>query len=76
MRFSIIGNNPPQKLLDMAINDDRIKILGYVDDVRPFFESATISVCPIRDGGGPELKFLMRWQWGCLLYPQPLDVKV
>ena len=58
MRFSIIGNNPPQKLLDMAKSDERIEVLGYVDDVRPYFAGATISICPIRDGGGTRLKIL------------------
>ena len=58
MRFSIIGNNPPQKLREMAINDQRIEVLGYVDDVRPYFAGATISICPIRDGGGTRLKIL------------------
>jgi glycosyltransferase involved in cell wall biosynthesis len=58
MRFSVIGNNPPQKLLDMARDDERIEVLGYVDDVRPYFAGATISICPIRDGGGTRLKIL------------------
>lgn len=58
MRFSIIGNNPPQKLLDIARNDERLEVLGYVDDVRPHFAEATISICPIRDGGGTRLKIL------------------
>ena len=58
IRFSLIGNNPPQKLLDMARNDERIEVLGYVDDVRSYFAGATISICPIRDGGGTRLKIL------------------
>jgi glycosyltransferase involved in cell wall biosynthesis len=58
MRFSIIGNNPPQKLLQMARNDERIEVLGYVDDVRPYFAGATMSICPVRDGGGTRLKIL------------------
>ena len=58
MRFTIIGNNPSQKLLEIAKNDAGIEILGYVDDVRPYFAKATISVCPIRDGGGTRIKIL------------------
>src|SRR3989337_1087524 len=42
----------------MAINDQRIEVLGYVDDVRPYFAGSTISICPIRDGGGTRLKIL------------------
>lgn len=58
MRLTIIGMNPPQKLLELAENDKRIEFLGYVDDVRPFFSEATISICPIRDGGGTRIKIL------------------
>lgn len=58
IQFTIIGNNPPQKLLEIAKNDKRIEVLGYVDDVRPFFSKATVSVCPIRDGGGTRIKIL------------------
>jgi len=58
MLFTIIGNNPPAKLLEISKNDERIEVLGYVDDVRPFFDQATISVCPIRDGGGTRIKIL------------------
>ena len=31
---------------------------GYVDDVRPYFQKATVFVCPITDGGGTRLKIL------------------
>ena len=58
IRFTIIGNNPPQKLLDIAKHDKEVEVLGYVDDVRPYFSKATISVCPIRDGGGTRIKIL------------------
>jgi len=58
MRFTIIGNNPPPKLLEIADYDKGIELLGYVDDVRPYFADATISVCPIRDGGGTRIKIL------------------
>ena len=58
IRLSIIGNNPPHKIREMATDDRGIDVLGYVDDVRPHFAGATISICPIRDGGGTRLKIL------------------
>ncbi len=57
-RLTIIGNNPPQKLVEIANHDRGIELLGYVDDVRPFFANAMISICPIRDGGGIRIKIL------------------
>jgi len=58
IRFTIIGSNPPKKLLEIANSDQSIEVLGYVDDVRPYFSEATVSVCPIRDGGGTRIKIL------------------
>jgi len=58
VRFTIIGNNPPAKLAEIAGNDKNIELLGYVDDVRPYFANAMISVCPIKDGGGTRIKIL------------------
>ena len=58
MRLTIIGNNPSSKLVEIAGNDSNIQLLGYVDDVRPYFSKALISVCPIIDGGGTRIKIL------------------
>jgi glycosyltransferase involved in cell wall biosynthesis len=41
-----------------AAHDRRLRVLGYVDDVRPYVESAAIYLCPIRVGGGTRLKIL------------------
>ena len=58
VRFTVIGNNPPAKLAEIAEKDCNIDLLGYVDDVRPFFANAMISVCPIINGGGTRIKIL------------------
>ena len=58
MRLTIIGSGAPPNLAEIARNDSRIELLGYVDDVRPYFARAMAVVCPIRDGGGTRLKIL------------------
>jgi polysaccharide biosynthesis protein PslH len=58
MKLTIIGNNPPPRLVEIADNDRKIELLGYVDDVRPHFARAAAVVCPIRDGGGTRVKIL------------------
>lgn len=58
VRMDVIGQDPPQKLLDLAKHDPSYKIYGFVDDVRPYIEAAGIYVCPIREGGGTRLKIL------------------
>ena len=54
---TIVGKNPLKELI-IAANDSRISVPGYVDDVRPYIDSASIYVCPIKDGGGTRLKIL------------------
>jgi glycosyltransferase involved in cell wall biosynthesis len=54
----VVGRQPPDWLKNQAALDDQVHVTGFVDDVRPYFEKATICVCPIREGGGTRLKIL------------------
>jgi glycosyltransferase involved in cell wall biosynthesis len=56
-RLAIVGRGAPPDLrrLDGARG---ITLPGFVDDVRPWLDDASIYVCPIRDGGGTRLKVL------------------
>ena len=54
--FYAIGQDPPRDLLDMSADDNAIKVLGYVDDVRPYIAEASVYVVPLRVGGGTRLK--------------------
>ena len=56
--FTIVGRNPPVKIIKMAKKDAYLKVTGYVDDVRKYLNRAEVYVCPIRDGGGTRLKIL------------------
>jgi polysaccharide biosynthesis protein PslH len=58
MTLMIVGSGIPESLQKTAAADDRIELLGYVDDVRTCFEKAVICVIPLRDGGGTRLKVL------------------
>lgn len=57
-RFQIVGRRPPDWVVEMEKRDSRIQVTGYVDDVRPYFQQATVCVCPILSGGGTRLKIL------------------
>jgi len=50
MRCSVIGADPPASV--MALASDHVRILGYVADVAPFFDSCRLSVAPLRYGAG------------------------
>jgi glycosyltransferase involved in cell wall biosynthesis len=56
-RMTVIGRNPPPAVV-AAARDPRLRVLGFVDDVRPHIEAASIYVCPMRVGGGTRLKIL------------------
>jgi glycosyltransferase involved in cell wall biosynthesis len=56
-RVTIVGQDPPAELV-AATRDPRVTAPGYVPDVRPYLEAASIYICPIRDGGGTRLKIL------------------
>jgi glycosyltransferase involved in cell wall biosynthesis len=58
LRLDIVGSAPPRAVLDAAAGSKDVKVHGFVDDVRPYMEAATVYVCPIRDGGGTKLKLL------------------
>jgi glycosyltransferase involved in cell wall biosynthesis len=54
----IIGNNPPAALDKVAAADSRVKLHGFVPDIRPYFARSMVAICPIRDGGGTRIKVL------------------
>lgn len=54
--FYSIGQDPPQELLEMANKDSAIKVMGFVEDVRPYIAESSVYVVPLRVGGGTRLK--------------------
>ena len=41
-----------------------VRLIGYVDDVRPFLRTAACVVVPLRVGGGTRIKILDAWAMG------------
>jgi glycosyltransferase involved in cell wall biosynthesis len=58
LRLDIVGSAPPKSVLDLAAGLIDVRVHGFVDDIRPLMDEATLYVCPIRDGGGTKLKLL------------------
>ncbi len=58
-RLTIIGRNPPARLVKLAASAPLpVEILGYVDDLAPYYRKARVVVAPILFGGGTRLKIL------------------
>jgi glycosyltransferase involved in cell wall biosynthesis len=58
--FSIVGANPPSALQELN-GQNGIRVTGWVNDVRPFLQDASVFVAPIFDGGGLRGKVLEAW---------------
>lgn len=56
--LTVVGRNPPIWLTELGKTNLNITITGFVDDVRPYIDQASIYICPINDGGGTKLKIL------------------
>jgi glycosyltransferase involved in cell wall biosynthesis len=56
--WTVVGASPPQRVKDLATQDKRVTVTGFVDDVRPYMKGAEIYLCPMRDGGGTRVKIL------------------
>jgi glycosyltransferase involved in cell wall biosynthesis len=56
LTFYIVGRNPAPEV--KALVNSHIKVTGYVEDIRPFYEMATIYVAPLRIARGIQNKIL------------------
>jgi len=57
IKFYIVGRNPPPEILSLANTSD-IFVTGYVNDIRPYLEKATLVVIPQLAGTGTKVKVL------------------
>lgn len=57
--LEIVGQNPPRSLLNRSrANPSRIRIRGYVPDMREYLARASLAVAPITYGAGVQNKVL------------------
>lgn len=56
-RFSIVGRDPVPPVRALA-DAPGVEVVGPVPDTRPHLERATVSVVPLRRGGGTRLKIV------------------
>lgn len=57
-RVVIVGRNPSSRLVAKAEKSEAVTVTGIVDDVRPFIDTASVYIVPLRFGGGTRLKIL------------------
>ena len=57
VRLTIVGNNPPKAVSALAA-DKRITVTGYVPDIRPYLDSASVALAPLLVAAGTQYKVL------------------
>ena len=57
-RMEFIGTSPPREIVEAAKADNRVWAPGFVEDIRPYLEKASVVVVPIRIGSGTRVKIL------------------
>ena len=55
VKLKLIGKNPPEKY---SLMGDNIDVVGYVDDVAPHLNSASVYIAPLFVGAGIRIKIL------------------
>ncbi|HZD58152.1 MAG TPA: glycosyltransferase [Anaerolineales bacterium] len=57
--LTVVGKNPPNDFLESAYREPQsIQVTGYVPDLTPYLEQATVMVVPVRAGGGMRVRIL------------------
>lgn len=56
-KLYIVGSNPGKEILELT-SDDRVIVTGFVEDVRPFLERASVVIAPMFYGVGIKNKIL------------------
>lgn len=62
VQLFIIGARPPQDIL--ALQNDSIRVTGYVEDVTAYIEASAALIVALRSGGGMRVKIVEALQWG------------
>lgn len=60
----IAGRNPLPALQSRVQEIPHVTLTGYVDDIRPYFESSSVYIAPLRSGAGMKNKILEAWAMG------------
>ena len=54
----VVGAFPSEQIKKAAEADKSLRVLGYVKNLLPFFEKASVFIVPVRSGGGIRIKIL------------------
>lgn len=58
VRLLVVGHSPASAIVAAASGEPGVCVTGFVEDVRPYLEQATVFVAPVRFGAGIQNKLL------------------
>lgn len=58
IKFYVIGGYSSKWLREYSKIDDSVKIIGFVEDVRPYIYNADVCIAPLTSGSGTRFKIL------------------
>jgi sugar transferase (PEP-CTERM/EpsH1 system associated) len=73
-RLEIVGKDPPAEIARLA-EDPRIRVSGYVPDIRPYLHRAAVAVAPLTYGAGIQNKVLEAMACGAPVVTTPLAAR-
>jgi len=71
--LTIAGRDPTPELHKLANNIEGIRITGYVNDIRPYFDQCSVYIAPVISGAGLKNKILEAWAMSMPVVATPLS---
>jgi sugar transferase (PEP-CTERM/EpsH1 system associated) len=70
--ISFVGTAPPDAIQRASLHDKRVRVTGFVEDIRPYLDAAAVMVVPVRIGSGTRLKILDGMSMGKAIVSTPV----
>jgi sugar transferase (PEP-CTERM/EpsH1 system associated) len=74
VRLTIVGNGPPASVHALSV-DNRISVIGYVPDTRPYLGRASVALAPLKVAVGIQNKVLEALAMGTPLVATPASCR-
>lgn len=71
----LVGTGPTARMRAAAEGSRSVFVSGYVDDLIPWYQRATVAVVPLRLGAGVKFKSVMAMLWGVPLVATGIGIE-
>lgn len=75
VKLTVVGRNPSRRLLKEAQRNPEIRVVGRVEDIRPFISRHALYVIPLRIGGGTRIKAYEAMAMGKAVVSTPIGTE-